>query len=164
MSLAEQHVAATRQKQAKKDQEKAEKMEQKQRKMVTNTTTNSLSPAGQHKNQQNQPGQSNFGFSAADSTSQVDQQGMKMTNYFILLVNFCQFSVSCSSSSIGGDSSCTTSVGSQSQEASSSGGSQPSMQLRKSVEDPRLDDPHLRKYFFRQRVTSKSRHPHIHHQ
>lgn len=31
-------------------------------------------------------------------------------------------------------------------------------------EDPRLSDPNLKKFFFRQRVTSQSKHPNIHYQ
>lgn len=31
-------------------------------------------------------------------------------------------------------------------------------------EDPRYHDPHLKNFFFRQRVTSKSRHPSQHYQ
>ena len=38
-----------------------------------------------------------------------------------------------------------------------------SPQQKHFVGDPRLCDPHLSKFFFRQRVTSKSRHPSVHH-
>lgn len=31
-------------------------------------------------------------------------------------------------------------------------------------DDPRMGDPHLKKYFFRQRITSKSKHPSVHYQ
>ncbi|KAF7627171.1 Phosphatase tensin-type domain-containing protein [Meloidogyne graminicola] len=37
-----------------------------------------------------------------------------------------------------------------------------SRQQKQFNDDPRFNDPHFRKYFFRQRVTSQSRHPNVH--
>ncbi|KAL3110153.1 hypothetical protein niasHT_015756 [Heterodera trifolii] len=136
--LAEQHIAATRQKQAQKDKEKSNKIEQRQRKLGPTSST------------------------AAQSVGHLDSSSLTLAD---------SSHASCSSSSSIAVSSCASSLSSQSQLTATDSASTSlhnlcfpnSLELRRSNEDPRLSDPHLRKFFFRQRLSSQSRHPHIHH-
>lgn len=132
--LADTFLRVTRHRQTKKDEEKREKVEARLKKLAGSSVSTLATAVGQ------------------------DSEHQPPLDPSLMLCG-----------SVGGaPGAATIAMAPQQYTDSSSSSSQfssiPDLCSQSFQDDPRLSDPHLKKYFFRQRITSKSKHPNVHYQ